>query len=140
MCREPFVIIPMCHKLKNYMRTTATVIIIYYPEMTTLPKFRLTWVDNSFAIYMIERKNTIRILSFAVISVRSGIPLIMGANIGTSVTNTIVSLGQSAKRERSSGSKLYDTVIVKCKPRYSLVFIVFSGRLPGRPSMTSLIC
>lgn len=36
---------------------------------------------------------------FPVIEVKTGIPLIMGANIGTSVTNTIVSLGQSAKRE-----------------------------------------
>lgn len=33
------------------------------------------------------------------IEVRTGVPLIMGANIGTSVTNTIVSLGQSGKRE-----------------------------------------
>ena len=35
---------------------------------------------------------------FTVIEVRQAIPIVMGANIGTSVTNTIVSLMQSADR------------------------------------------
>lgn len=37
---------------------------------------------------------------FVVLSVRVAIPIIMGANIGTSVTNTIVSLGQSGDRNQ----------------------------------------
>lgn len=31
---------------------------------------------------------------FSVLTVKQAIPIVMGANIGTSVTNTIVSLGQ----------------------------------------------
>lgn len=31
---------------------------------------------------------------------RTAIPIVMGANIGTSVTNTIVSLGQSADKNQ----------------------------------------
>lgn len=38
-------------------------------------------------------------LYFAVLKVRPAIPIIMGANIGTSVTNTIVSLAQSTQRD-----------------------------------------
>ena len=36
----------------------------------------------------------------SVISVRPAIPIIMGANIGTSVTNTIVSISQSNDRDQ----------------------------------------
>lgn len=36
---------------------------------------------------------------FAVLEVRPAIPIIMGANIGTSVTNTIVAMAQSGDRE-----------------------------------------
>jgi len=47
-----------------------------------------------------------------VIPVKEAIPIIMGANIGTSVTNTIVSMGQSADRielERAfSGATVHD--------------------------------
>ena len=46
------------------------------------------------------------------ITVRTGIPIIMGANIGTSVTNTIVAMGQMGNRidlERSfSGATVHD--------------------------------
>jgi len=46
------------------------------------------------------------------LAVRSGIPIIMGANIGTSVTNTIVSMGQSGNRidlERAfAGATVHD--------------------------------
>jgi len=38
------------------------------------------------------------LVSAGQISVHTGIPIIMGANIGTSVTNTIVSMGQSGDR------------------------------------------
>lgn len=38
-------------------------------------------------------------MNSSVIHVRQAIPIMMGANIGTSVTNTIVSLMQSADRE-----------------------------------------
>lgn len=37
--------------------------------------------------------------SLIVLEVRPAIPIIMGANIGTSVTNTIVSLAQSPNRD-----------------------------------------
>ena len=37
--------------------------------------------------------------SVSVLKVEPAIPIIMGANIGTSVTNTIVSLAQSADRK-----------------------------------------
>ena len=37
---------------------------------------------------------------FIVLQVRPAIPIIMGANIGTSVTNTIVSLAQSGDRNQ----------------------------------------
>lgn len=33
-----------------------------------------------------------------VLTVRDAIPIVMGANIGTSVTNTVVSLGQASDR------------------------------------------
>ena len=36
---------------------------------------------------------------FSVIDVQNAIPIIMGANIGTSVTNTLVSMTQAADRE-----------------------------------------
>jgi len=46
------------------------------------------------------------------LSVHNGIPIVMGANIGTSVTNTIVSMGQSGNRidlERAfSGATVHD--------------------------------
>jgi len=46
------------------------------------------------------------------LSVKNGIPIIMGANIGTSVTNTIVSMGQSGDRimlERAfAGATVHD--------------------------------
>lgn len=35
----------------------------------------------------------------SVISVRRAIPIVMGANIGTSVTNTIVSMGQITNKD-----------------------------------------
>ena len=38
------------------------------------------------------------VMLFAVIRVRQAIPIVMGANIGTSVTNTIVSLMQASDR------------------------------------------
>lgn len=38
------------------------------------------------------------LLHYAVIRVRNAIPIVMGANIGTSVTNTIVSLMQATDR------------------------------------------
>lgn len=41
-----------------------------------------------------------KIVFFAVLTVRVAIPIIMGANIGTSVTNTIVSMGQSGDRNQ----------------------------------------
>ena len=37
---------------------------------------------------------------FIAIDVRPAIPIVMGANIGTSVTNTIVSIGQIGDREQ----------------------------------------
>lgn len=37
--------------------------------------------------------------TFSVITIRPAIYMIMGANIGTTVTNTIVSLGQSMDRK-----------------------------------------
>lgn len=33
-------------------------------------------------------------LSYSVLDVQTAVPIIMGANIGTSVTNTLVSFGQ----------------------------------------------
>ncbi|XP_039256967.2 sodium-dependent phosphate transport protein 2B-like [Styela clava] len=60
----------------------------------------------------------ITMTSVDLISVRSGVPLIMGANIGTSVTNTIVSLTQSADREefrRSfAGATIHDIFNLLC--------------------------
>lgn len=37
---------------------------------------------------------------FTVLDVKTAVPIVMGANIGTSVTNTIVSMGQSADRKQ----------------------------------------
>lgn len=37
-------------------------------------------------------------LSFAVLEVKMAVPIIMGANIGTSVTNTIVAMMQAGDR------------------------------------------
>merc|ERR1719473_1495530 len=46
------------------------------------------------------------------LTVKNGVPIIMGANIGTSVTNTIVSMGQSGNKielERAfSGATVHD--------------------------------
>lgn len=36
---------------------------------------------------------------FLVLDVKTAIPIVMGANIGTSVTNTIVSMGQIANKD-----------------------------------------
>ena len=36
---------------------------------------------------------------FVVITVRQAIPIVMGANIGSSITNTIVSLGQLTNKD-----------------------------------------
>jgi len=40
------------------------------------------------------------VLLRAVLQVQQAIPIVMGANIGTSVTNTIVSLAQSGDRDQ----------------------------------------
>lgn len=67
----------------------------------------------------------------SVIDVSSAIPIVMGANIGTSVTNTIVSLGQAVDRKQFcrafGGATVHDmfnwlTVIVL------LPLEVFSGK------------
>ena len=39
------------------------------------------------------------LLACAVLNVRSAIPILMGSNIGTSVTNTIVALMQAGERD-----------------------------------------
>ena len=50
--------------------------------------------------------------SISVLTVKMAIPIIMGANIGTSVTNTIVSLGQIADknefRRAFAGATVHD--------------------------------
>lgn len=46
-----------------------------------------------------------------VLDVQSAIPIIMGSNIGTSVTNTIVALMQAGEREEFE--------------RYSCVYVLF---------------
>lgn len=38
--------------------------------------------------------------AFAVVSVEVAIPIIMGCNIGTTITNTIVSLGQAGEKDQ----------------------------------------
>ena len=47
-----------------------------------------------------------------VLSIRSAVPIIMGANIGTTVTNTLVALGHITRKEEFkrafSGSTLHD--------------------------------
>lgn len=46
-----------------------------------------------------ERLCNISVLShLTVLEVRSAVPVIMGSNIGTSVTNTIVAMMQAAER------------------------------------------
>jgi len=47
--------------------------------------------------YAVKSYAICRIL-FAVLGVRQAIPMMMGANIGTTVTNTIVALTQSTER------------------------------------------
>ena len=39
-----------------------------------------------------------KMVDFLVLDVRTAIPIVMGANIGTSMTNTLVSLGHSGRR------------------------------------------
>lgn len=58
------------------------------------------------------RNQTRFLLYFSVLSVKLAIPIVMGANIGTSVTNTIVSIGQIASkndfRRAFAGATVHD--------------------------------
>ncbi|XP_052768482.1 sodium-dependent phosphate transport protein 2B-like isoform X1 [Mya arenaria] len=51
---------------------------------------------NGIAISLVVAKGLVHI---SVCSVRDAIPIVMGANIGTSITNTLVSLGQLGNRD-----------------------------------------
>ena len=66
-----------------------------------------------------------------IISVKTAIPLIMGANIGTSVTNSIVSIGQmhdKDQRERAfSGAVVHDFLnfVTKIFPLFLYIYKIY---------------
>ena len=54
--------------------------------------------SKCYVAHIIKSKGFNVLCIFAVLQVEPAIPIVMGANIGTSVTNTIVSLAQAAER------------------------------------------
>lgn len=62
------------------------IVPLMRPLLNELPLFGIKWIF------------IIKAISFSVLDVRTAIPIIMGANIGTSMTNTLVSVAHSSDR------------------------------------------
>ena len=63
-------------------------------------RFRFNWKKIDCWQAYTQSREIESFVYFSVLDVRMAIPIIMGANIGTSVTNTIVSLSQSPDKEQ----------------------------------------
>ena len=58
------------------------------------------YISTSLMMLLMRTLTMIMIVMISVIPLKSGIPIIMGTNIGTSITNTIVALAQAGQREQ----------------------------------------
>ena len=58
------------------------------------------YISTSVMMLLMRTVTMTMIVMISVIPLKSGIPIIMGTNIGTSITNTIVALAQAGQREQ----------------------------------------
>lgn len=93
------------------------------------------WISN--------RQHSKILVLFSVLSVSLAIPIVMGANIGTSVTNTIVAIGQITNkndfRRAFAGATVHDvfnwlTVLIL------LPLEVITGRLAVSTNWLTICC
>lgn len=80
---------PWFRYLYNLIYYTNKSSICYAASRTIKP---ISWLLSAFDFHFIFN------IYLTVLTVRDAIPIVMGANIGTSVTNTVVSLGQASDR------------------------------------------